>query len=326
MPITRNYGFNEETHTIISNMPKGFSSWGSMAVLGILSVLVALSCVLHYPQTIRVIATINGDKTKNLVCAKVDRVLDTVLIGNGAFTNTSDVVAVFKNDARWEDIRQVRTVIETLTTKGFFRPNYNLQLGEMTPQYLNFVAVWNSLKQQKNDLLFQKARYEFLANCALWEAKYLLKNPISGNIFWQQNAIKNTNIAQGTPIFYVKNDNMEEANCQVLIPDVYINQIKTGQTTLIDWNNQSVPLRGKITSITAIPTEKGYWASIILEGSDRDLKESAPTRVGAEIVVQDVRLIEYLFQPLRLFLEKQRQSRREDAAKEIPKLVRYSGN
>jgi hypothetical protein len=200
MPITRNYGFNDETHSIISNMPKGFSSWGSMAVLGILSILIALSCVLHYPQTIKVVATINEPKAEKLVCTKTDMLFETTVLGE----------------------------------------------------------------------------YE----------------------------------------------NTDLGYCKVLIPDVYINQIKIGQTTLVDWNGQSVPLRGKIATINTVPTEKGYWASVVLESKTSGLQ----ARVGAEIVIQNIRLIENLFQPLRLFLEKQKQSRQNDTEKETPKLVQYSGN
>jgi hypothetical protein len=196
MPITRNYGFNDETHSIISNMPKGFSSWGSMAVLGILSILIGLSCILHYPQTVKTIATINPPKVQNLICAKTDTA---------------------------------------------------------------------SLE---------------------------------------------------------KDENTEGEECQILIPDTYINQVKVGQTTFVNWNSQSIPLRGKITAINPVPTEKVYSASVSLESKTVGLQ----ARAGAEIVIQDVRLIEYLFQPLRLFLEKQRQSRREDADQETPKMVQYSGN
>jgi hypothetical protein len=327
MPITRNYGFNDETHAIISNMPKGFSLWGSTAVLGILIVLITLSCIIHYPQTIKVAAVINADKVKNLICAKADMVLDTVFFKNGAFVNASDVVAVLKNDARWEDIKKAQARIEALTLKGSFTPNYNLKLGEMTPQYLDFVAAWNSAKQTDNDLLFQKMRYNFLANCGLWESKYLLKAPVSGSVFWQIEVNKNASILTGTPVFYIKNsENTEGGDCQILIPDVYVNQVKMGQTTLIDWDNKSVPLRGKVTSITPVPTEKGYSASIVLDKNEAFLQESPPTHVSAEIVIQDARLIEYLFQPLRLFLEKQRQSKHDADAKETPKLVQYTGN
>ena len=196
MPITRNYGFNEETHTIISNMPKGFSSWGSMAVLGILSILIGLSCVLHYPQTVKTIAIINPPKVQNLICAKTDRVL------------------------------------------------------------------------------------------------------------------------------LEKDENTEEGVCQILIPDTYINQVKVGQTTFVNWNSQSIPLRGKITAINPVPTENVYSASVGLDSKTIGLQ----ARVGGEIVIQDVRLIEYLFQPLRLFLERQRQSQQNDTEKETPKLVQYSGN
>lgn len=196
MPIIRTYGFNDETQTIISNMPKGFSAWGSMAVLGILSLLIALSCVLHYPQTIKVIGMINPPKVQNRVCAKTD----------------------------------------TLQSE--------------------------------------------------------------------------------------KGENTEGAYCQILIADTDVNQVKIGQTTLVSWNSQSVPLQGKIVAINPVPIENSYSASVILEEKTVGLQ----TRVSAEIVVQNVRLIEYLFQPLRLFLEKQRQSQLQNDEKETPKLVRYSGN
>lgn len=183
MPISRNYGFNEETQAIISNMPKGFSTWGSMVVLGILSLLIALSCVLHYPQTIKVIAVINSPKTQNLIYAETDMIL------------------------------------------------------------------------------------------------------------------------------LEKNKNGEKDYCQILIPDVVINQIKIGQIVLVNWNNQSVPLRGKITDINPMPTENVYSASVALEGKIKGLQ----TRVEGEIIIQNAKLVQYLFQPLQLFWEKQRQNQQEMA-------------
>ena len=326
MPNNRNYGFSDETQAIISGMPKGIAVWGSTILFGILIVLITISCLVSYPQTLKVVATINSHKAQNIIFAKQDIALDTVLVADGTWVKDADVIAVYKNTARYKDIQKVKAAVQALTIKASFSPDFKLQLGDVTPQYLGFAASWNNAKKDNDELLFQKSRYDLLRSCDEWATKYVIKAPNNGYLVWLKTEPQNHSLPIGTPLFSITADDIEPSYCQLLIPEIYINQVKIGQTALIDWNNQSIPLRSRITNIAAVPNEKNYLVSVVFDEPTESLIESPPTKVAAELVIQDARLIEYLFQPIKLFFEKQKQNKQNAVETETPKLVKYTGH
>lgn len=122
--------------------------------------------------------------------------------------------------------------------------------------------------------------------------------------------------------------NTEGGACQLLIPEMSINRIKKGQIALIDWDNQSLPKRGFVNNIKPMTGTKDYLACITFEKENVDVTQSLPTRVAGEIIIQEHRLIEYLIQPVRLFLERQRQKQlNEHKVQEntTPQAVKYTG-
>ena len=171
-----------------------------------------------------------------------------------------------------------------------------------------------------------KSRYDLLRSCDEWATKYVIKAPNNGYLVWLKTEPQNHSLPIGTPLFSITADDIEPSYCQLLIPEVYINQVKIGQTALIDWNNQSIPLRSRITNIAAVPNEKNYLVSVVFDETTKSLIESPPTKVAAELVIQDARLVEYLFQPIKLFFEKQKQNKQNTVETETPKLVKYTGH
>jgi hypothetical protein len=58
MSITQKHDFRAETQALISEMPKGFILWSNTALFLVMVILLAISCFISYPQTIRVRAEI----------------------------------------------------------------------------------------------------------------------------------------------------------------------------------------------------------------------------------------------------------------------------
>jgi hypothetical protein len=58
MPTTQKHDFRAETQALISEMPKGFILWSNTALFLVMVILLAISCFISYPQTIRVRAEI----------------------------------------------------------------------------------------------------------------------------------------------------------------------------------------------------------------------------------------------------------------------------
>lgn len=173
----------------------------------------------------------------------------------------------------------------------------------------------NSYRQQ-----LEKA-YQYLKNeVSLWEQIYLLKSPIDGKVTVFDIWNKNQNVAIGETIFTVVPNNLEEIIGRMTLPIQNSGKVKPRQKVIIklanypfqEWGN----LEGEIINISEVPKqgqESFYTVYIRIKslttsyGKKIDFKQEM--NGSAEIVVEELTILQRIFYNLRKAFSREQQSR-----------------
>lgn len=169
-------------------------------------------------------------------------------------------------------------------------------------------------RQQRHELLLAFSQsYETLrSHLAVWERTYVLRAPIDGQVslfrFWSNHQF----VRSGDEVFTIVPEATQKPFGKMLVPIANSGKIKLGQPVFIRLDNYQFEeyglLRGVVRSISPVP--RGAQYAIEVELSDglitsfgRQLEFRQEMQGSAEIVTEDLRLIERIFYQLRaLFL------------------------
>ncbi len=203
------------------------------------------------------------------------------------------------------------------------RYNYESALVELS----NTQIELNRINQQIDELDIEKAesgkrllitlkeRYENLVNqLRSWETSYVLKTPIAGQVTFTNVWSENQYVTAGNVVFSVVPENADSIIGRLTMPVVGAGKVKVGQQVNIKFDNYPYMeygmLVGKVKSISLVPSSQSYLAEISLP---QDLQTNYGTKLtfnqelqgNAEIITDQLRLIERLFNPIKaLFKEK----------------------
>lgn len=174
--------------------------------------------------------------------------------------------------------------------------------------------------QQKTTKLGQKYQLSLLnatevlnTQIKVWEQNYLLVSPINGTVnqmgFWS----KNQNINTGEIVFTIIPPQQNTPKGKAMLPIQGAGKVKIGQSVNIRINNfpdqEFGYLLGKVESISSIPTKEGFY---ILEisfpnGMQTNYGKTLPMTQqvlgNADIITEDLRLIERIFMPIKKYLK-----------------------
>jgi len=204
------------------------------------------------------------------------------------------------------------------------------ELANLKKTYVNYkITVTNYLKQ-KNEATQQFEQQKRTLNTNIsanvksirnyinnWQQNYTFTSPINGKLSYLSNLIENQFINASTTLFAVVPNNQNYVG-QITIPTQGFGKVAKGQKVRVKLNNYPYQefgqLIGEITDISLIPTaisetQNAYFITISLP---QDLittykKEITftPEMTGtAEIITEDLRLIERIFNMFRKVLDK----------------------
>lgn len=141
-----------------------------------------------------------------------------------------------------------------------------------------------------------------------WEQLYIIKAPIDGQIsyfnFWSENQ----NVKQGDEIFSIIPNNQTETIGKVLLPAQSAGKLKIGQKAIIKLDNYPFQefgiVEGKVKSISSIPKQNQYAVEIqfsnkLITNTGTSIVAKNDIQGTAEIVTEDLRLIERVFYQIR---------------------------
>lgn len=185
--------------------------------------------------------------------------------------------------------------------------NLLIQIGEMETNLLDM-----ELQQaEKESILIQNYRttIEQLMNAInSWELNYCLISPIDGTVTFTKYWNENQFIQSAENVFTVVPDEKDELIGKAQLPIQRSGKVQAGQRVIIRFVNfpdeEFGIVEGKVSSISLVPMENNYQVEIALpNGLTTNYNKTLPItyemKATAEIVTEDISLLERLFMPIR---------------------------
>jgi HlyD family secretion protein len=169
-------------------------------------------------------------------------------------------------------------------------------------------------KKKQYELLLKESYDNLQAQIRLWEQTYVLKSPVNGVITFTKFWSVNQNVIAGDKVITVIPKEKSSIVGKVDLPMSGSGKVKVGQMVNIKLANYPYMefgmLRGKVKTISLVPSDNNY--SVEVEFPDglktnygKQLEFSQEMQGTAEIITEDVRLLERFFNPIKSLLKKQ---------------------
>ncbi len=145
-----------------------------------------------------------------------------------------------------------------------------------------------------------------------WKSRYLLIAPQAGNVFFSTTLQEKQSLKAGVEVMYIGSGTSYYLG-EIRIPQINSGRVNIGQRVLVKFQGYPFEeygaVEGNVTSIAKVPSEDNtyFLATVSLpDGLKTNFNKSLVYKTGmaasAEIVTEDLRLIERLFYQIRRIL------------------------
>jgi len=208
------------------------------------------------------------------------------------------------------DKAQAQLLQSDLTVQNMHSTLENLQI-QIAQMEEDLVDVEQQYQEKKNTLLSElKTNINQLENeIRSWQMTYVLTSPIAGKVTFTNYWAVNQNVTSGDVVFTVVPKVQTELIGKAQLPIERSGKVKTGQSVNVHFNNftdnEYGMVVGKVSRISLIPTKDGKYIVEVkfpngLKTSyGKKLPLSQEMTANADIITNDLRLIEQFFQPMK---------------------------
>ncbi len=197
----------------------------------------------------------------------------------------------------------------TIERSDLDRINSNIRIQELEAQILE---LRQNYREERTKFLesLKQASLNLKASMATWEKRYLLQAPIAGKVsffkFWSDNQFVNAN----DEVMVILPDS-ESIFGIASVPQAGFGKVKKEQKVLIRFNGfpfeEFGSVTGKVESISAISREETHIVRISLPNGlqtnyQKELNFSQEMQGEAQIITEDLRLIERFFYQIRKYI------------------------
>lgn len=196
--------------------------------------------------------------------------------------------------------------------------NINISLSQLQESIsnLNKTKSGTAINTEKDKITYSSQTLQLFENLRKslkqWEQTYLIISSTNGMASFQQFFGENQFVKAGDPIISILPDHTEQLVGRMSVPTTNSGKIIPGEKVLIKLDNYRFQeygiIEGKVQNISLIPDDKGnYYVDVVLPKGlktsyNKTLKFDKELRGNAEIVTQDLRLIERFFYQIRKLL------------------------
>lgn len=196
--------------------------------------------------------------------------------------------------------------------------NINISISQMQEGISNLhkTKSGTAINTEKDKINYSSQTLQLFENLRKslkqWEQNYLIVSSTNGVAGFQQFFGENQFVKAGDPIVSILPDHTEQLVGRMSVPTANSGKIIPGEKVLIKLDNYRFQeygiIEGKVKNISMIPDDKGnYYVDVILPKGlktsyNKTLKFDKELRGNAEIVTQDLRLIERFFYQIRKLL------------------------
>lgn len=189
--------------------------------------------------------------------------------------------------------------------------NTSIQITSMEGSLLD---IESQQTEKENILLheFRSTTEQLLNNINSWELNYAIKSPIKGTVTFTKFWSINQNISSGEVVCTVIPETEDNILGKALLPLQNSGKVKTGQRVIVRFSNfpdqEFGIVNGTVSAISLVPLDGNYTIEIAFpNGLTTNYRKTLPVspemQASAEIITDDLRLIERLFMPLKKILK-----------------------
>lgn len=164
-------------------------------------------------------------------------------------------------------------------------------------------------EEQKYVINLKNAIEQLQVSIASWEQHFLLMAPISGKLNYMSVWSRNQNVVSNESLFVIAPKESSPPIGKALLPVLGSGKVKVGQLVNIRLNNYPDQefgyVKGKVASVSPVPTtESMYIVDVELPNGlrtnyNKKLPITRELKGNAEIITEDLRLIERLLMPIK---------------------------
>lgn len=196
--------------------------------------------------------------------------------------------------------------------------NLNISISQMEEgiSNLNKTKSGTAINTEKDKITYSSQTLQLFEqlrkSLKQWEQNFLVISSTDGIASFQQFFGENQFVKVGDPILSILPENKEKLVGRMSVPTVNSGKIIPGEKVLIKLDNYRFQeygiIEGKVQNISLIPDDKGnYYVDVVLPKGlktsyNKTLTFDKELRGSAEIVTQDLRLIERFFYQIRKLL------------------------
>nr|WP_319571485.1 HlyD family efflux transporter periplasmic adaptor subunit [uncultured Draconibacterium sp.] len=154
------------------------------------------------------------------------------------------------------------------------------------------IEAFNNLKSQASD----------------WFLTYVLRSPIDGVVTFNKFYAENQNITEGDRVLAIVPEDVGEVIGKVELPVRGSGKVKEGLDVNVKFDNYPYMeyglVRGRVKSVSLVPEDSFYMVEItfpngLVTNYDNELQMQSQLMGQAEIITEDLRLIQRIFNPLK---------------------------
>ena len=154
------------------------------------------------------------------------------------------------------------------------------------------IEAFNNLKSRASD----------------WFLTYVLRSPIDGVVTFNKFYAENQNITEGDRVLAIVPEDVGEVIGKVELPVRGSGKVKEGLDVNVKFDNYPYMeyglVRGRVKSVSLVPEDSFYMVEItfpngLVTNYDNELQMQSQLMGQAEIITEDLRLIQRIFNPLK---------------------------
>ena len=301
---------SEEVQEVMGQIPAWIVRWGITLLFVVVLALLVGSYFFIYPDVIETEMTLTSREPVVKVVARSSGKISGLYAFNGQEVKMDALLAVVENPAKTEDVLRLKKLLARYMGEPERLSYYLLQdvwlLGDIQPAYMDLASKDVSARD------YRASVGQLLAAIHAWEMSYCLIAPSDGRVQLLVQEAPNQYLSSGDIFARIVPKEGESWIGRALLPLQRSGKVKVGQRVIVRFTNfpdqEFGIVNGRLSSVSLVPSENNYMVEIVFpDGLITNYGKKLPVfyemKATAEIVTDDLRLIERFFQPLKKILK-----------------------
>ncbi len=189
--------------------------------------------------------------------------------------------------------------------------NTKISISQLEQSIIDLELQFENQKKEQQ-LTINEAYENLVSQIKIWEQNYVLKSPINGKVAFTKFWSINQNVKTGDNVMTIVSNETTKIIGKLELPIKGSGKVKIGQNVNIKLDNyphmEYGMVRGVIKSISLVTNDNNYSVEVslpdgLITNYDKTLKFTQQMQGTAEIITEDILLIERVFNPIKSLLK-----------------------